>query len=144
MSYTVPDDKKVTAGKILSMRSHWHKAAISAIEEHVKTVHEGKRNRLAKELFKLRTTYQQEIAAAQQDPYPVDDENKKPLTEYVPSSDYGDYFGLGLPASLAREIKEAYDADTQNLVPLDEANVKKQMAIAFIRAANQDKDSWTA
>lgn len=140
MPYQVTDDKKVTVRKILSMRNHWYDAALGVVAEQARAVHESKRGRLAKELFKLKRKYAQEVAAALQDPHPV---TQAGLDTYVPSDTYERYFESGLPATLAREIKEAYDADTQNSVPLEEANIRKSMAIKFIRAANRDAASWT-
>lgn len=140
MPYQVTDDKKVTVRKILSMRNHWYDAALTAVEEQVKAVHESKSRRLAKELFALKRAYQQQVAAALQDPHPTTGAG---LDDYVPSDAYENYFDKGLPAGLARQIKNAYDADMQNLVPLDESGVKEDMAIAFIRAANRDATSWS-
>lgn len=136
MPYQVSDDKKVTVRKILSMRNHWYAAALGEVGAHIEALRQ--RKRLARKLSALKTRYQQE-AAALPNPHPATGAG---LDDYVPQDRYAIYFDRDLPAGLAREIKEAYDADAQNVVPLDEAEVRKNMAIAFIRAANQDATSW--
>lgn len=135
-NYQVAGHQKVTVRKIMVMRNHWYKAALPSVAAHSLTVLGAKKP--AKELSKLKSTYAGE-SSNMPDPHPATNAG---LDDYVPTNGYATYFDPKLPLSFASEIKTACDADAPGLA-LPESEIRREMAIAFIRAANKDPTSWT-
>ncbi len=132
--YDVSAESRVTVRKILTMRNHWYKAARTVVQQYLGSKADRLGGAARANLMKLNRAYAV-YAAEIPDPYP---ETNTPADEYVAADDYRQYFAMNLPMELAGEINTAYNGSAQDL-----AAIKRAMAIAFIRAANADEESWT-
>ncbi len=133
--YDVSAENRVTLRKILTMRNHWYRAAHTVVQQYL-SGKAGQLGRAARDNLKTLTRiYAAAYTAEIPDPYPG---TNTPADGYVAADDYGRYFDKRLPKDLADEINTAYNGSSQEL-----AAIKRAMAIAFIRAANADEESWT-
>jgi hypothetical protein len=116
------------------MRNRWYAAARTVVQQYLNSRVDRQGPNVRANLMKLNRGYAAH-AAEMPDPYP---DTNTPLDGYVSAEDYGRYFDMKLPVDLASEINTAYGGSAQDL-----AAIKRAMAIAFIRAANADEESWT-
>jgi hypothetical protein len=132
--YDVNAESKVTVRKILTMRNRWYTAARTVVQQYLNSKVDRQGANVRANLMKLNRAYAAH-AVEMPDPYP---DTNTPADGYVAAEDYGRYFDMKLPMDLASEINTACGGSAQDLT-----TIKKSMAIAFIRAANADEQSWT-
>ncbi|MGZ8157288.1 MAG: inositol phosphate phosphatase SopB, partial [Methylobacter sp.] len=133
--YVVTGEKKITVRKICTMRNHWYQAALDVIEGMINERLGSKKTANLLDLYKKYDPLSKQIPTV----HPTTNQAINP-DDHVPPSEFTVFFDEKLPMNLAKDIKKAAKEDGITITTKD---VKKNMAVAFIRKANADPTSWT-